>query len=166
MSRLLSSSRVRIAAWVAASGLALGVGLGVLVATLFAAAAWRHGAPPGAVQQQAWLALAAAVLRQALLPLWAGALLTWLVMVRLAPSLDASWRTVGPGLFTVALVWFVPIGLWSFEAWTPSDAGDGVGTAVLCGGGVAAALLLPRLLCRPLAPGALVGGTVAREAVP
>jgi hypothetical protein len=147
---------------VAASGLALGVGLGMLVATFFAAAAWRHGAPPGAVQQQAWLALAGAVLRQALLPLWGGALVTWLAVVRLAPASDVSWRTVAPGVTALALLWFVPVGLWSFDAWTPSDAGDAVGTALLCGGGVAAALLLPRLLFRPLAPGAFAPDAPAR----
>jgi len=147
--------------WAAASALTLVAGLATLVGMLLAWGAARRGAWPGDLQQQAWLAIALAVLRQALLPLWGTTLASWLVAVRLVPRLDATWGRLTGGLLALAAVWFAPIGAFVFRAWRPTNAGDVAGTLLLCAGAVGAALVLPRTVWRGLGPGAF-GAPTAR----
>jgi hypothetical protein len=142
--------------WLAA--LVWAVCLAALLAGGFAALvawiAWHAGASPGPVQLQAWIAIATRVLEQALLPLWAATLASWLALARGLPALDRGWRTLAPGVALLAALWFAPVGAFGFTMWTPRDAHDVIGTVALCAGGVSVALLLPRWLWRRLAPGA------------
>jgi hypothetical protein len=141
-------------AWCALSAVALVAGLLSLVAGIVAWGALRTGQWPGELQRHAWQLLATTVLVQALLPLWAATLATWLLLLRVAPWLDATWRRLASGIAALAALWFAPVGAYSFDAWTPTSARDVAATVLLCAGGVSAALLLPRFGFRPLAPGA------------
>lgn len=144
--------QARALAWALGSGLLLAGGFALLVAALALSLALRAGAAPGPLQRQAWLAVATSVLAQALLPLWAATLASWLALARIAPALDRRWRTVAPGVAALAALWFAPVGAFGFSIWQPTGARDVLGTLALCAGGVSAALLLPRL-SRRLAPG-------------
>lgn len=134
---------------------ALGVGVATLVAGIVVFGYLRTGNFPGELQRHAWFTLATTVLEQALVPLWAATLASWLAVVRIAPSLDGSWRSLALGIAGLAALWFAPVGAYCFEAWTPTSGRDVAGTLALCTGGVSAALLLPRWAWRWLAPGAL-----------
>jgi hypothetical protein len=101
---------------------------------------------------------------QALLPLWAATLPSWLAIVHFAPRLDHAWRTLVPGVAIVAALWFAPVGAFSFRVWTPVDLRDVLGTLALCAGGVSAALLIPRVALRRLAPGVFAAQTASRGA--
>lgn len=155
MPRERASYTVRVLAWSLLSALLLVVGFGLLVAGIIAWGVLRTGNFPGELQRHAWLSLATIVFEQALAPLWLGTLASWLAVLRIAPRLDASWRTLGLGTAVLAALWFAPVGAWCFDAWTPSSARDVAATLVLCAGGVSAALLLPRWAWRWLAPGEL-----------
>jgi len=139
-------------AWTLGSGLLLTGGFAVLVVGLAVRLSAQAGTAPGPLQRQAWLAVATTVLAQALLPLWAATLASWLALARVVPRMDRGWRTLAPGVALLASLWFAPVGAYGFSVWQPTGARDVVGTLVLCAGGVSAALLLPRL-SRHLAPG-------------
>jgi hypothetical protein len=137
------------------SAVVLTAGFATLVAGIVAWGYWRTGHFPGELQRHAWFSLATTVLAQALVPLWAATLASWLAVLSIAPRLDRDWRTLGLGIAGLAALWFAPVGAYCFDAWTPSSARDVAGTLALCAGGVSAALLLPRWAWRWLAPGAL-----------
>jgi len=137
--------------WVATAA-ALVLGLAALGAGL--ALAGGVGEPERAV----WRGLARAIGLGALAPLGAWTVAAWGVLAGWRPGLDASWRSLAPGVLVVAALGFPPVGAWCFTAWTPRSALDYVGTLALVAGGVAAALLLARRLWPPLAPGALGAG--------
>ena len=145
----------RIAAWSLLSATALAVGFVVGVAGILLLGYLRTGHFPGELQRHAWLTLAVTVLEQALVPLWAATLASWLALLRIAPGLDGDWRSLAFGIVGLAALWFAPVGAWCFEAWTPSSGRDVAATLALCAGGVSAALLLPRWAFGFLAPGAL-----------
>jgi hypothetical protein len=145
----------RVFAWATLSIVVLGAGFVSLVAALASVGYLRTGNFPGELQRHAWFSVMTAVFMQALAPLWGATLLSWLALVRVAPRLDASWRTLALGIAGLAAVWFAPVGAYCFQIWTPGSARDVVGTLALCAGGVSAALLLPRAALRALAPGAL-----------
>lgn len=150
--------------WALSSILLLGVGLAALAIALVAWGAAHTGHLPGDVQRQAWLLLARTLFEQALLPLWAATLASWLAIVRLAPRLDRGWHTLAPGVASIAALWFAPVGAYSFRVWTPVDLRDVLGTLALCAGGVSAALLIPRLALRRLAPGVFAAPAASRGA--
>jgi hypothetical protein len=136
--------------WAAAAGALLAAGLlgvGAAIVALTADAAL------GDVQRAALRALYAALLRQALLPQAALALLLWLAAARLAPRLDRGWRPLAASLLAASALAFLPVGAVGFAIWTPAGPRDVAGTLLLMTASVATALLLPRLL-PPLRPGA------------
>lgn len=139
-------------AWLLTSGIALVVGFALLVLALLARSGGLAHAP-GPVEQQVGFALLRIVWTQALLPLWLATWLGWLVLVRLVPRLDHSWRSLLPGIAITAALCFAPIGVYSFVDWKPTGPRDVVATVFACAGGVSAALWLPRRLWRRLAPG-------------
>jgi hypothetical protein len=147
---------LRALAWAGVSAALLAGGFYGLGAALVALG--RHGAGTslGEIQLAALHAVFMAVLVEALLPHWILTLTTWLVLVRFAPRLDHAWRSLGPGLLAVAALWFPVAGFVFFRAWKPTSAADVAHTWLLMTAGVAAALLLPRLL-PPLTRGALAG---------
>ncbi len=145
----------RILAWALLSGVALGIGFVALAALLLGIGYLRTGNFPGEVQRLALLSVMTTVFSQALAPLWGATLLSWLALVRVSPRLDARWPTIALGIAGLAALWFAPVGRYCFEVWTPTSARDVLATLALCAGGVSAALLLPRLALRALAPGAL-----------
>lgn len=128
----------------------LALGLGLWLAALFAVG----GAEATGVLRAAGRALYRTILVQALLPQAALALGGWLAAAWWRPRLDTSWRTLLPGVTLLAVLCFVPVGALAFEAWSPAGPRDVAGTCLLLSVGVAAALLLPRRLLRPLGPGA------------
>ena len=134
---------------------ALAAGFTALVVGVVAWGYMRTGNFPGELQRHAWFSLTATVLEQALVPLWAATLGSWLAVLRIAPRFDADWRSLAVGIAGLAGLWFAPVGVYCFEAWTPASGRDVVATLLLCAGGVSAALLLPRWAWRWLAPGAL-----------
>lgn len=142
----------RALAWALGSGLLLTGGFALLVLLVAARLALHADTMPGPLQRHAWLTLTTTLLEQALLPLWAATLASYLALARLAPRLDRAWRTLAPGVAVLAALWFAPVGAFRFSVWHPTRIGDVIGTLALCAGGVSAALLLPRL-CRSLAPG-------------
>ncbi|MEX2209177.1 MAG: hypothetical protein WEF50_23415 [Myxococcota bacterium] len=142
-------------AWSVLSAALLGVGFALGVAGIVVSGYLRTGNLPGEMQQHAWLTLATTVLEQALVPLWAATLASWLVLLRIAPRLDGAWPTLALGIAALAALWFAPVGVYCFEAWTPTSGRDVAATLALCAGGVSAALLLPRWAFGCLAPGAL-----------
>ena len=136
-------------AWALCSGLLLAAGFAALVAWI----AVRAGSA-GTLQRHAWLMVGTNVWSQALLPLWAATLASWIALVRCAPRLDRAWRTLAPGVALLSASWFAPVGAFGFTMWQPRGASDVLGTLALCAGGVSTALLLPRWLWRRLGPGA------------
>ncbi len=152
---------LRALAWPAIGGAALALGLALLGLGALALGSLRTGVWPTHLQRAAWGALFEAVLRQALLP---HVLLTaagWLALVRVAPRLDRSWRTLVPGLLALAGAAF-PIVARGFSVWSPASAADVVSTALLLSASAAAALLLPRALVRALGPGAFARSPSAK----
>jgi len=146
---------LRVLAWAGASAALLAGGFYAVGAGLVAFASHRAATTPGDVQIQALHALYFAVLREALLPHWLLTLATWLVLARLVPRLEGGWRSLGPCLAAVAALWFPAVGFVLFTAWKPGRPLDVANTWLVMSGSVAAALLLPRLVLPPLAPGAL-----------
>jgi len=142
-------------AWALASAALLAGGFYVVGAALVAIAMLRTGTPPGQVELNGLNLIFFAVLREALLPHWLLTLLTWLVLARLVPRLEGAWRFLGPSLAAVAALWFPAVGFLLFRAWKPTSAADVANTWLLMTASVALALLLPRLVLRRLAPGAL-----------
>jgi hypothetical protein len=133
---------VRASVWAALSAVLLFGGLlalGALVA---------RGLPRGV-----GLELARAIALQALGPLWAATLATWLAASRVAPALDRSLARLALGVAAIAALWFPPIGGFLFSVWSPRGPGDWVGTCAILVGAVTAALFLPRWLVRGLGPG-------------
>jgi hypothetical protein len=145
----------RALAWALASAALLAGGLYAVGATFVAIASHRTGSAPGEVQLAGLHAVFFAVLRQALLPHWLFTLVTWLVLARLVPRLEGTWRFLGPSLAGIAALWFPAVGFVLFRAWKPTSAADVANTWLLMTASVALALLLPRLVLHPLAPGAL-----------
>ena len=146
---------LRGTAWALASAALLAGGFYVVGAALVAIAVHRTGTSPGQVELHGLHLIFFAVLREALLPHWLLTLLTWLVLARLVPRLEGAWRFLGPSLAAVAALWFPAVGFLLFRAWKPTSAADVANTWLLMTASVALALLLPRLVLRPLAPGAL-----------
>lgn len=92
---------------------------------------------------------------QALAPLWAATLASQLVLARVVPAaVERGWRAAIAGTALLATVWFVPIGIWLFDAWSPAGAADWLRTWLLLVAAVGSALLLPRRILAALAPGA------------
>jgi len=146
---------LRALAWAGASAALLAGGFYAVGAALVAVASHHAGTSPGEIQIAGLHALFFAVLREALLPHWLLTLATWLVLARLVPRLEGAWRSLGPSLAAVAALWFPAVGIVFFRAWKPTSAADVANTWLLMTASVAAALLLPRLVLHPLAPGAL-----------
>jgi hypothetical protein len=99
------------------------------------------------------LELFGAIAWQALGPLWAATLATWLVANRIAPALDRTLARLAIGVAAVAALWFPLVAGVLFTAWSPRGPADWLGTCVILVCAVTAALLLPRWLVRGLAPG-------------
>jgi len=150
----LVSFLLRTLAWALASGLLLAGGLYAVGAALVVVGNARAGTSLGDVQLAALHAVFLAVLWEALFPHWLLSLASWLVLARLMPRLEGAWRFLGPCVAGVAALWFPVVGFLSFRAWTPTSAADVANTWLLMTAGTAAALLLPRRLLPPLAPGA------------
>jgi len=145
---------LRSLAWALASGVLLAGGLYAVGAALVAVGNARSGTSLGDVQLAALHAVFLAVLWEALLPHWLLSLASWLVLARLVPCLEEVWRLLGPCVAAVAALWFPVVGYLFFRAWKPTSAADVAHTWLLMTAGTAAALLLPRRLLPPLAPGA------------
>lgn len=141
---------LRVLAWAGVAAVLLVCGLALWLSALFA----LGGAGAASALRAAGRALHWAILVQALLPHATLTLAGWLVLARLCPRLDTSWRSLGPGVALLAAVCFAPVGAGTFRSWSPSGPGDVVATWLLLTAGVAGALLLPRRLLRPLGPGA------------
>jgi hypothetical protein len=141
----------RAAVWIAASAATL---VGGALALAWLAFRVHPAGPAAAVQSAAARALFAALVRQALLPELAIAAGLWLALARRVPRLDASWRTLLPGLAAASALAFPPVGLWCFRMWTPAGPGDVAATWALLAAGTTLALGLPRALFRGLRPGA------------
>ena len=116
--------------------------------------------------REARTALASAIALQALAPLWAATLATWLVASRIAPGLDRSLARLALGVAVAAALWFPLVGGVLFSAWSPQGLGDWAGTCAILVGAVTAALFLPRWLVPGLHPGVFARdagrGNVAR----
>lgn len=141
----------RAAVWIAASAATLVGGALVLAWLAFRV---QQAGPAGSLQTAAARALFGALVRQALLPQLGIAAGLWLALTWRAPRLDASWRTLLPGLALASALAFPPVGLWCFRMWTPAGPGDVAGTWALLAVGTTLALWLPRALFRGLRPGA------------
>ena len=143
----------RSLAWLAASSALLVGGFLLLGGGLVARAMIQADAEPGALQAVLWRALAERIVLEALLPHLLLTFAGWLLLVRLAPSLERSWRGLLGGLPLLAVLSFPVVGELSFRLWTPTSAADYANTLVLMSGGVSLALLLPRRVIRRLQPG-------------
>ena len=151
----------RSLAWLAASSALLLAGFLLLGGGLVALHVTRAGGELSSLQVAVWRVLAERIVLEALLPQLLATLASWLLAVRLAPSLDRSWRGLFVGLPVLAVLWFPLVGEFSFHLWTPTRAADYANTLVLMSGGVSLALLLPRRVIRRLRP-----GSFARSASP
>jgi hypothetical protein len=141
--------------WVAAAALlALAA---ALAAGLALGAARLAGGEIGEVQRSVWLALARTIGATALAPLALATVVLWCAAATRWPTLDTTWRALAPGTVALALLAFPPVGAWVFTAWSPGTTLDYLGTWALVAGGVAAALLLARLVVPGLGPGAFSG---------
>jgi hypothetical protein len=146
---------LRALAWAGVSASLLAGGLYSVGAAFVAIGSHRAGTSPGEIQMAGLHALFFAVLREALLPHCLLTLATWLVLARLLPRLEGAWRFLGPSLAVVAALWFPAVGFGLFRAWKPTSALDVANTWLLMTAAIATSLLLPRVVLRPLAPGAL-----------
>lgn len=145
---------LRALAWAGTSAAILLGGLYALGYGFVSLRLSAEGGGPGAkVQHAALAALVETLAREALLPHAALAFAAWLVLVRLRPRVDASWRALAASLLLCALIAFPPVGAFSFRAWSPSGVGDVLGTAALLSGAVALGLWLGRRLVPGLGPG-------------
>lgn len=155
---IAGSPWLRRLSWLTTSLCLLVLGFLGLLAGFLAVSADRAGTDISHLPLRVWRALATGILFEALLPAWALAAATWLVVLWRAPHYDARWSTVFAGTALAALVWFPLVGGVSFEMWEPMNVGDYFATWALVSGGATAALLIPRLApwWRPgrLAPGA------------
>ncbi|HBZ69951.1 MAG TPA: hypothetical protein DEP35_09530 [Deltaproteobacteria bacterium] len=152
----LGSFLLRALAWAGVSAALLVGGLYALGALLIAIGNHRAGTSLGPMQIAALHAIFLAIVLEALFPHWILTVLTWLALVRFAPRLDRAWRSLVPGLAAVAALWFPVVGFLLYRVWKlwkPAGPADVAKTWLLMTGGVAAALLLPRRLAPPLAPG-------------
>jgi hypothetical protein len=151
----LGSFLLRALAWAGVSASLLAGGFYAVGAVLVAIGSHRAEASLGEVQIAGLHALFFAVLREALLPHWLLTLATWLVLARLLPRLEGAWRFLGPSLFAVAALWFPAVGFGLFSAWKPASTLDVANTWLLMTAAIGVSLLLPRVVLRSLAPGAL-----------
>jgi hypothetical protein len=151
----------RLLAWLVASSVLLVGGFLGLAAGLVATGMIRAGDEASRLHAVVWRLLAERIVLEALLPHLLLTLAAWLLLARLAPSLERSWRGLLGGLPTLALLCFPPVGELSFQLWNPTSPADYVNTLLLMSGGVSLALLLPRRVIRPLRP-----GSFARSAGP
>jgi hypothetical protein len=115
------------------------------VAAVVVVSTGRAGGEVTEIPTPLWRAVATGILAQALLPTWLLAAALWLALLRWAPGLDTGWRTLLPGTLLAALAAFPPVAALGFEMWEPTNAGDYLATWLAVSGGVAVALLLPRL---------------------
>lgn len=95
---------------------------------------------------------------QALAPLWLATLASALVLARIAPGLERGARGLVVGIASSATLWFFPVGIWLFSAWSPAGIGDWTRTGLLLVAAVGTALLLPRRFLPALAPGVFAPG--------
>jgi hypothetical protein len=144
---------LRALLWLSLAAFALLAGFALFALALFAPGLWARGALPGDVQRQTLFSLYEVIALQALLPVLGLALASWLVLARVTPRLERSRGLLALGLTAAALVWFPPIGHFSFVAWTPTQPRDYFQTWALVSGGAALALFAPRALLRSLGPG-------------
>ena len=151
----LGSFLLRALAWAGVSASLLAGGFYAAGVAFVAIGSHRAGTSPGEVQIAGLHALFFAVLREALLPHWLLTLATWLVLARLLPRLEGAWCFLGPSLLAVAALWFPAVGFGLFRAWKPTSALDVANTWLLMTAAIAVSLLLPRVVLRSLAPGAL-----------
>jgi hypothetical protein len=149
----------RCLAWLAASSALLAAGFLLLGGGLVALQVIRAGAEPSSLHVALWRALAERIVLEALFPHLLATLASWLLVVRLAPALDRSWRGLLGGLPILAVLWFPPVGEFGFDVWTPTSAADYLHTLVLMSGGVSLALLLPRRVIPRLGPGRFARGS-------
>jgi hypothetical protein len=143
----------RFLAWLTASSALLVGGFLGLVAGLVAIGTIPVSGEPSRLQALVWRLLVESIVLQALLPHLLLTLAGWLALVRLAPSLERSWRGLLGGLPLLAVLLFPLVGEFSFQIWNPTSAADYVNTLLLTSGGVSLALLLPRRVIRRLRPG-------------
>jgi hypothetical protein len=143
----------RSLAWLAASSALLVGGFLGLAAGLVAIGMIRAGSEASSLQAVVWRLLAQRIVLEALLPHLLLTLAGWLLLVRLAPSLERSWRGLLGGLPLLAVLSFPVVGEFSFHLWTPTSPADYVNTLLLTSGGVSLSLLLPRRVIRRLRPG-------------
>jgi len=146
----------RSLAWLAASSVLLVGGFLLLGAGLVGAGVIRVGTEPGTMQVMVLQLLVQTIVLQALLPHLLLTFAGWLVLVRLAPSLERSWLGLLGGLPVLAVLCFPLVARLSFHIWNPSGLADYVYTLLLTGGGVSISLLLPRRVIRWLRPGCFV----------
>jgi hypothetical protein len=145
---------LRALAWAGASAAILLGGLYAFGYGLVSLRLSSESGNPGAnVQHAALGALVETLAREALLPHAALTLAAWLVLARLRPRSDASWQALAASLLLCALLAFPIVSAFTFRAWSPSGAGDVLGTAALLSGSVALALWLGRRLVPGLGPG-------------
>jgi hypothetical protein len=143
----------RSLAWLGASSALLLAGFLLLGGALVVPRMIQEGAQLSGLQLAMWRALVEHIVLQALFPHLLATLASWLLAVRLVPVLERSWRGVLAGLPIVAVLWFPPVGEYSFRMWNPTSVADYVNTLLLMSGGVTLALLLPRRAIRRLRPG-------------
>jgi hypothetical protein len=135
---------------VARAGLWAAVSGALLFGGWYALCAWlSRGMVPGVGD-----AFFRAISLQALGPLWLATLASALVLARWVPALERRLRGLIVGIATSAGLWFFPVGIWLFTAWSPAGVGDWVRTWLLLVAAVGTALLLPRGFLAALAPGA------------
>jgi hypothetical protein len=143
----------RASGWAMASGAVLMAGL-FLVELLLASSLMLRTGSWGFSYWQWMLArlLFETITEQALLPHLMLSWALWLVLARLVPALDGSWRWICSATPLVAALCFPVIAECSISAWTPESGASYLGVLCLMSGGTSAALLLTRGLARSLAP--------------
>ena len=140
------------------SSVGLLVGGFALLGAAGTASGWlRAGEEVGAVPGL-WRLLFRIVLAEALLPQLLLTLSSWLLLARLLPALERSWRGLLPGVPALAALWFPLVGEYGFRSWTPTTPADYANTLLLLSAAVGVALLLPRRVLPFLAPGVFAAG--------
>jgi hypothetical protein len=143
----------RALVWLCVSAGLLLAGFAVFAAAILVPSIVANGSLPEHVQRQALGTVYSVIAVQALLPDLAITSLVWLSLVGAFPQLDRSWRTLALGLPAVAALGFPVVGHYLFTVWSPGGPRDYLFTVLLIALGVTAALLVPRVLSRELAPG-------------
>ena len=143
----------RSLAWLVASVVLLIGGFLLLGIGLVQVGVIRAGTEPGTMQAMVWRLLVQSIVFQALLPHLLFTLAGWLVLVRIAPSLERSWLGLLGGIPLLAALCFPLVASLTFQIWSPSNVVDYVSTLLLTSGGVSFGLLLPRRVIRWLKPG-------------